>query len=552
MKGLTTEKIKIHVSDGKTREVSIGTPVGEVLEDDGTILAAAVDYLTVGLHYRLKRSATVTPLRYNCKQGNEVYRRTLSFLACAACRNLFPDLRLSIGHSLAGGYYFDVEGRESLTTRMIQQIEEEMRRLVDQDSVLTMECVSVTEAMRQFEERGRSDKLDLLRRSHDFDITIYRLGDYLDMPIGPLAPTTGRLSHFQLIPYPPGLVLRFPDKRNIEVMSEASDQTRLFAVYHESKKWSKILNIRNVGDLNELIAQKKFHECVQVAEGLHEKKIAMIADEITDRAEETRFVFIAGPSSSGKTTFAKRLSVQLKVNGLRPIALGLDDYFVDRELTPRDESGDFDFESVFALNIELLNEHLLGLLSGEEVIVPRFDFKLGKSLPGSHHIKLEDDQVLIVEGIHGLNESLTPKIPSNNKFKIYVSALTQLTIDNMNRIPTTDTRLIRRLVRDHHYRGYTAAETIRRWPSVIRGEAKNIFPFQEGADVIFNTGLLYEFAVLKRFAWSLLEEVTPTEPEFAESRRMLEFFHHFSDGDTVAIPPNSLLREFIGGSSFNY
>lgn len=550
--GNTSTDLTITLADGSTRSAPWGTSVRGLLGDDGEILAASVDNLTVAVDYLLVRSSSLRPVYYHLKEGGEIYRRTLSFILSAAARKLFPASQVIIGHSLQGGYYYDMEGPDVLNGINMARLADEMRTIIAANVPLVQRFMSVNEALELFERLGRDDKVTLLHRNYDQDIPIYELHGFYDIPLGPLAPSTGRVRNFELSLYPPGFVLRFPDKRNVNRMSSAADQTRLFAVYHESKKWSQILGIRNVGDLNEILSASKFHECVQIAEALHEKKIASIADEIGRNFKKSRLIFIAGPSSSGKTTFAKRLSVQLRVNGLRPIAIGLDDYFVDRDKTPKDSKGDFDFEALGALNIDLFNDHLLKLLKGEEVVVPRYDFKSGRSVEGEHHIRLEEDQVLVVEGIHGLNPALTPRVPVEKKFRIYVSALTQLTIDNYNRIPTTDTRLVRRIVRDFAFRGYSALQTINRWPSVIRGEARNIFPYQEEADVIFNTALLYELSVLKSYARRALEQVPPDQPEFAEARRILEFLHLFVEGDVAIVPPTSLLREFIGGSSFVY
>lgn len=552
MKGNTSMDLSITLLDNTVRSVPWGTSVRDLLGDDGEILAASVDNLTVAVDQLLLRSCTLKPVHYHMKEGGEIYRRTLSFILSAAARKLFPGSQVIIGHSLQGGYYYDMEGPDVLNGVNMARLEQEMRAIIAANVPLVQRYMSVREAIDLFERLERDDKVTLLHRNYDQDIPIYELNGFYDIPLGPLAPSTGRVSKFALSLYPPGFVLRFPDKRNVNRMTAAADQTRLFAVYHESKKWSQILGVRNVGDLNEIIALGKFHECVQIAEALHEKRIASIADEIGRNMGQKRLIFIAGPSSSGKTTFAKRLSVQLRVNGLRPIAIGLDDYFVDRDKTPRDARGEFDFEALGALNIDLFNDHLLKLLKGEEIHVPRYDFKLGKSVPGEHHIHLEEDQVLVVEGIHGLNPALTPRVPLEQKFRVYVSALTQLTIDNYNRIPTTDTRLVRRIVRDYAFRGYSALQTIHRWPSVIRGEARNIFPFQEEADVIFNTALLYELSVLKAYARRALEQVPPDQPEFAEARRILEFLHLFVEGEVTVVPPTSLLREFFGGSSFVY
>jgi len=544
--------IKVKLPDGSERAALSGSPLGDLLSSDPEVLGAMVDHLVVGLDYRLVRSANVIPLRYADKEGNEIYRRTLSFILAAAAMKVFPGERVVIGHSLANGYYYEVDDRYTISDVDLNRLELRMRELINADIKLNKYFVSVEDAIKRFSDLGRKEKVNLLKRNYEHDISFYEIDGFIDIPFGPLAPSTSRVGKFELVTYQQGFVLRFPDKRDITRMPIASDQTRLFAVYHESKKWSQILGIQNVGDLNEVIAKKQFRECVQVAEALHEKKLASIADMITERIDKSRLIFIAGPSSSGKTTFAKRLGVHLRVNGIRPISIGMDDYFVNRDETPKDDKGEFDFESLKALKVELFNEHILRLLAGEEVTIPRFDFKLGIGFLDGAKIKLEKNQVLIVEGIHGLNPSLTPRIPLKNKFRIYISALTQLTIDDCNRIPTTDTRLIRRIVRDHQFRGYSACETLKRWPLVIRGEKRNIFPYQEEADVIFNTALLYELAVLKPCARRALEEVPPDQFQFSEAQRMLDFLHLFIEGDSRAVPPTSILREFIGGSSFSY
>ncbi|MBL4889212.1 MAG: nucleoside kinase [Candidatus Lindowbacteria bacterium] len=544
--------IEISLPRAKKVQVAEGTPVGDVLQECTDVLAAEVGHLTVGLDYRLIRSAVVQPLTYRSRAGNEVYRRSLSFVLNVAASRVIPGVKLVIGHSLGGGFYFDYSGIDVLTDELLSKIENEMKNIVKADEKIEVEYYSVKAAIELFEKAGRVDKVNLLRRTYLHDIAVYGLQGFIDMPIGPLAPSTGRLSRFELVNYQPGFVLRFPKKGDISKMPPAADQTRLFAVYHESKSWSRILRVQNVGELNEISARGDFEKIVQIAEALHEKRIAKIADQIHDRIDKSRLVFIAGPSSSGKTTFAKRLMVQLRVNGLRPVAVGMDDYFVNREDTPLDSRGEYDFESIDALDTKTFNENIVGLISGKEIMAPKFDFKVGKRVGDGHPMRLEDDQVILVEGIHGLNDKLTPDLSPDKKFKIYVSALTQLTIDDLNRIPTTETRLLRRMVRDRKYRGYSAADTIKRWPSVIRGEAKNIFPFQESADVIFNTALLYELAVLKRLARKALEEVDPEEPEFNQARQLLDFLRLFIEVESDAVPPTSILREFIGGSSFNY
>lgn len=545
-------KIEIRLPNKVRRMVEPGTPISEILAGQSGVLAAAVGNHTVGLDHLVTRSSTITPLTYDSSAGKEVYRRTLSFILSAAARRLFPKSHMVIGHSLAGGYYFDCVGEDRMNPANVSKLEAEMKELIRRDVRIRFLHFSAKQAMELFAKKNRPDKARLLKRSTAEDVVICELDGFYDSPIGPLAASTSLIRKFILVPYESGIVLRFPSKRDPNRMPAAADQTRLFAVYHESKRWSKIHRVGTVGDLNEVIAQGRFNECVQVVEALHEKKIAAIADDITRRMAVSRLVFVAGPSSSGKTTFSKRLGVQLRVNGLRPVTIGLDDYFVDREKTPKDDHGEYDFESLYALDIKTLNDHLVKLIKGREVELPRFSFRLGRRVKSEHSLRLEADQILIMEGIHGLNDKLTPRIPPRQKFKIYVSALTPLTIDSLNRISTTDMRLLRRTVRDHLYRGYSARDTIRRWPSVIRGESHNIFPYQESADVLFNTAVLYEIAVLKSYARRSLEEVSPEYPEFNQARRLLDFLNLFTEMDASSVPPTSILREFIGGSSFSY
>jgi len=384
------------------------------------------------------------------------------------------------------------------------------------------------------------------------EVTIYRLGNYLDIEYGAMMPSTGYAKLFELNKYNTGIILRFPEPINPTQISPIKNWTKLFSVYRESKTWGAILNINNIGRLNEFAAQKKIFDIIKIQEALHEKKIALIADEISKRSDDVKLILIAGPSSSGKTTFSKRLSVQLMVNGLNPIALSLDNYFLNHEQSPVDEDGNLDFECIKALDLELLNAQLIDLLKGKEVQIPEYDFKTGKRKATTKPLRISENTCIIMEGIHGLNEELTSSIPARNKFKIYASALTQLCIDDYNRIPTTDTRLIRRMVRDAKFRGYSAKDTISRWPSVRRGEERNIFPFQENADVMFNSALIYELSVLKQFAEPLLKEITTDDKEYHEAQRLLKFLDLFIPINYEEVPPTSILREFISGSSFKY
>ena len=453
----------------------MGTRASDLLPKvwkDLPVLAARIDSLVVDLETPILGNCRLEPVTYLTPDGNDVYRRPLPFPLAVAARKAFPAARLVIGHSLAGGYYYDLEGD---APGGAPRLGEALSDLVARDLPIERITWGVGEAIAHFEERGRMDKVRLLRRAKHPPLEVFRLEDVAEIPFGPIAATTGAAGVFSLIPYPPGFVLRFPHKRDPSRIGPPTEQTRLFQVYHESKQWSRILGIENVGDLNEVVAGAKVRDLIQVAEALHERRIGHLADEIA-ALKKVRLVLIAGPSSSGKTTFSKRLAVHLRVTGRLPHPLSLDHYFIDREKTPKDEDGAYDFEALEALDLALLNEHLPRILAGEEVRVPHYDFKTGRQIREAEAIALGENGILVVEGIHGLNEALTRSVPAEQKRKIYVSALTQLTIDDLNRIPTTETRLLRRLTRDRKYRGYPALDTIRRWPSVTRGEARNIFP----------------------------------------------------------------------------
>ena len=408
------------------------------------------------------------------------------------------------------------------------------------------------DAVKLFEEHNLQDKANLLKFRNPAKVVVYSCEGYTDLAHGPLAHTSGAITHVDLIHVSPGFVIQFPDRSIPPRIPALRPQPLLFQVFQEHKKWGRILNVNTVGRLNEMIAKKESPDFIRIAEALHEKKIAKIADKVKEERARIKFITIAGPSSSGKTTFAKRLSVQLRVNGLNPVAISVDNYFVDRDKTPRDENGDFDFEHIEAIDLELFNQHLSDLVAGQQVNLPRFNFEKGlKEFPGDF-MQLEGDQVIILEGIHCLNPRLTASIAPENKFKIYISALTQLNLDSHNRVSTTDNRLVRRLVRDNQFRGHSALTTMKMWPSVRRGEKSWIFPFQQEADIAFNSALDYELAVLKPFAEPLLAEVKPAHPQYAEARRLQDFLGSFLGIPHDLVPPTSILREFIGKSSFRY
>ena len=465
---------------------------------------------------------------------------------------LFPDRKLIIGHSLGDSYYYYYEGESEVSAEDLNKLSGKMEEIVKEDCSIERRVIAYSEALEYFKSGNREATALLLRYKNESKIPIYVCGDYTDLSYEPLLPSTGYASPFELKNYPPGFILRYPNSSTPDRLSDFIDIPTLFNVYKEYKAWGKILNVNSVGKLNLLSEKREISPFIRVAEALQNKKISQIADAIYERRDSTRIVLIAGPSSSGKTTFAKKLSIQLRVMGFNPVSISLDDYYLPNDQTPRDEDGNPDFEAIEALNIKQLNSNLLDLFEGKEVEIPIFDFKTGKPKETGRLLKMTRRNILIVEGIHGLNPKLTPSIPEEKKYKIYISALTQLNIDDHNRIPTTDNRLIRRMVRDHQFRGNSAGDTLRMWPSVRRGEDKNIFPFQNMADSAFNSALDYELAVLKIYAEPLLLTVKPSEEVYTEAIRLLSFLKNFSTIPPRYVPDESILREFIGDSAFSY
>jgi uridine kinase len=473
-------------------------------------------------------------------------------------REIFPTARFSVEHSLGSGFYchFELNGQEGahqgISNEQLDAIDQRMRELAAKNIPIERRKISFTDAMKQFEAENQLDKYNLLRFRNPPKIVVFWCDGFSDLGHGSLAENTGALAYFKLIPYPPGFVIQFPERENPEKMARFEPQPQLFNIFKEHKEWGRILGVSTVGRLNEIIAKGEIGDFIKIAEAFHEKKIAQIADQIYANRNRLKWILIAGPSSSGKTTFAKRLAVQLKVNGLRPVTISTDNYFVDRENTPRDEAGEFDFENIETIDLPLLNEHMEKLDHGEEVELPHFNFEAGKREFRGERLKIANDQMVLVEGIHSLNPRLTRSVPVEHKLKVYISALTQLNIDSNNRISTTDNRLIRRLVRDHMFRNNSALTTLTMWPSVRRGEKTWIFPHQQEADIVFNSALDYELAVLKTLAEPLLAEVKPDMPQYAETRRMQEFLASFLTVSDHLVPPTSILREFIGRSSFRY
>lgn len=547
--------IKITLSHNIVKEYPKGISLGEISETNYPnppypFLGALVDNIPKELRTKLNHDCHVVFIDMRDRDGILIYKRGLCFVLIRACKELFADRELIILHSISKGFFCEFSPQIRLNREILQRIERKMVEIINSNEPFIKKNMPLEEAIELFEESGNFDKVRLFRYRRKNSVHIYKCGQMIDYFYGFMPPNTSCLKNFEIVNYPPGFILRFPSPQLPDIIPSFIENRKLFDIYYEHKKWCRILDVADIGSLNDVIARGEINEFIRIAEALHEKKAAHIADLIKQEADRIKLILIAGPSSSGKTTFAQRLSVQLKVNGLKPVSIHLDDYFRNREETPKDEHGDYDFEALEAIDVDLFNEHLLRLINGEEVLLPSFNFTRGCSETSNRRIKITSGQLLIVEGIHGLNEKLTESIPRANKFKIYVSALTQLNIDNHNRIPTTDNRLIRRIVRDHQFRSYHALDTLRRWPSVRRGEEKNIFPFQEEADVMFNSALVYELGVLRTFVEPLLEEIDTSHPEYSEARRLLRFVGYCLPVGTDEIPPNSILREFIGATYF--
>lgn len=547
------QNVQIVLDDGRIFEGPVATTLGEFFsvaypDPPAPIVGALVKERLRELTFRVETDIKVAPITMENSDGMRIYRRSLSFVLVVAVHELFPGTRLFVDHSFTfGGYFCQIEGREPFTPEELRRLEKRMREIVEQDEPIIKARIPLGEAQAMFRELGHGDRLRLLKYRHKDYLTTYKLRGVSDYFYGYMVPSTGYLRWFELKHYPPGFILRFPRSRQPTRLQRYQDYPKLVAVFREYGQWMDIIGVRDVGGLNEAFEMGRARELILVAEALHEQRIAQIAQQIAAHRDEVRLVLIAGPSASGKTTFSKRLAVHLLANGIHPKPLGLDDYFVEREKTPRDEHGEYDFEVLNALDLKLLNSQLLDLMAGRKVILPRFNFQTGSREQGET-VQLRDDHVLLVEGIHGLNPRLVPHVPQECIFRIYASALTQLNIDMHNRVPTTDTRLIRRIVRDATYRRYSAAETINRWESVRSGEKRYIFPHQEHADVMFNSALIYELAVLKPFAEPLLREIEPGTTQYNESRRLLAFLEWFHPCRTDLIPDNSILREFIGAS----
>ncbi len=513
------------------------------------VLAAILNGRLCELHTPLQFDSKVIPLNLTDPDGMRIYRRSLSFLLLTAISEIFPGAEIHVEHSAttAGAYFCEAHGRDPFNQDELRLIEAKMREIAAADEPITPSWVPVKEAIEFFRSAGEEDTARLLVHRKRDPISLYTLRGYKDYLMGFMAPSTGCLKYFALHAFHSGFMLQFPHQNRPTEIPLISPYPKLFEVFEEAGHWLNRLGIRSAGALNDAIVEGRLPEISLVAEAFHEARIAEIAAEIAARRNLTKVVLIAGPSSSGKTTFSKRLAVQLLSNGLRPFPLSLDDYFVDREQTPRDERGELNYETISALDLPLFNQHLLALMEGHQVQIPRYEFTTGRRVPGAT-ISLRPDDVVIVEGIHGLNPALVPGLPRDRVYRVYVSALTQLNLDRHNRINTTDCRLIRRIVRDASTRGYSATDTLQRWSSVVAGEKHNIFPFQEYSNAIFNSALVHELSVLRPYADPLLLQVRPDSPEYLEANRLLALLQWFRPAPPDSVPNNSILREFIGGS----
>ena len=516
---------------------------------------AKVNNKVESLTFRVYNNKDVEFQDIYTSSGMRTYVRSLCFILCKAVEDLYPNGSIMLEHPVSKGYYCQLKLDRSIGLDDIHRIKQRMKEIIAEDLPFVRYEKHTTEVVELFRQKGMNDKVHLLETSDNLYSYYYTLGDTIDYYYGSLLPSTGYIHLFDLIKYYDGLLLQVPNRSNPDKLEEILKQEKMLEVFKEHRRWNQILGIGTVGDFNKACNAGYATELINVSEALQEKRISQIADEIFHRGQKgqpVKLILISGPSSSGKTTFSKRLSVQLMANGLKPYPISLDDYFVDREDTPKDENGNYDYESLYALDLNFFNQQLQTLLKGEEVELPRFNFTTGKREWSGKHLRVDDNMILILEGIHALNPELTPHIPTESKFKIYVSALTTILLDNHNYIPTTDNRLLRRIIRDYKYRGYSAEETISRWPSVRAGEEKWIFPYQENADVMFNSALLFELAIIKDYAEPILRKVPNNRPEYSEAYRLRKFLGYFVPLQDKELPPTSLLREFLGGSSFRY
>ena len=540
----------------KTQKVEIGSTLFDVfsafdLKMTHGPVSARVNNKVEGMHYRVYNSKDVEFLDMASSSGSRAYTRTLFFVLCKAVQDIYPNTDVVIDIPVSNGFYVDIRLGRPVVEEDVNILRRRMQEIIDAKMPIRRYMVPTEDAIALFQEKGDVEKVKLLKTSGSIYTTYYKIGEYVDFYYGTLLTNTSGLYLFGLEKYYDGMLLRIPSLKDPDKLGEMTKQDKMFDIFKEHHRWQDILGIRTVGDFNQAIEAGHATDIINISEALQEKKIANIAEDIANR-QGVKLVLLAGPSSSGKTTSCKRLSIQLAVNGLKPLQISLDDYFVDRGRTPKDDNGEYDFESIYALNLDLLNEQFNALFRGEEVELPKYDFPSGKSVKSGKKLKMEPNNVLVVEGIHALNPELTAHIPQEQIYRVYASALTTILLDNHNYIPTTDNRLLRRIIRDYKYRGVSAQETIHRWPSVRAGENKWIFPYQENADAMFNTAMLYELSVIKMQAEPLLQQVPENCEEHAEAYRLLKFLKYFKGIPYNNLPPTSLLREFLGGSSFHY
>ena len=551
----TTVEVRC-LNNGQILPIPMGSKLQDVYEAAGLQLphgpmAARVNNKVEGMHYRIYNAKTVEFLDITSPSGLRVYTRSLFFVLCKAVHDLYERAKVSIDIPVSNGYYVNLDIGHPVTLEDVGRIRAKMQAIVDAALPIHRYETLTEDAIKMFTLLHTFSKVKLLKSSGRLYTTYYDIDGYIDYYYGAMLTNTSQLYLFGAEKYFDGLLLRLPSPEAPEELGEMTHQDKMFGIFKEHHQWQDIIGLRTIGDLNEGIGKGYSAQLIQISEALQEKKIAKIAEDIAFR-RGIRMVLIAGPSSSGKTTTCKRLSVQLATNGIKPVPISLDDYFVDRDKTPRQPNGDYDFEHLHALNLELLNEQMNALFNGEEIELPRYNFQEGRSEMSGRRLRLHDDEILVVEGIHALNPELMSQVPQSQIYRVYASALTTLLLDNHNYIPTTDNRLLRRIIRDYKYRGVSAVDTIRRWPSVRAGENKWIFPFQENADVMFNTAMLFELAVIKQQAEPLLDQVPENVPEYSEAYRLKKFLSYIKPIPADQIPPTSLLREFLGGSSFKY
>lgn len=541
-----------------THVYPMGTSLLEISKDlniklGNKVCGAIVNHKVKELSFCVVKPKHIEFIDFTHPDGIRMYIRSLIFVLYAAVKEVLPHVAFKVQNGISNGYFCELQGLErEISESDIFAIKQEMKAIIEADIPFVKKGLITSHAVDLLVKQGLEDKALLFEQQGAMYSFLYFLNDLGNYFYGNLLPSTGYISNYGLIPYFDGVLLQIPRRKHFNQLRKVEYNDKLFEIFQEQKDWAEILNVSTIANLNKFALEKRSGDIIKISEALHEKKIAEIANQISARGDKTKVVLVAGPSASGKTTFSKRLGVQLAVNGLRPYQISLDDYFVDRELTPKDENGEYDFEALEAIDIDFFNQQLIELFEGKEVRLPKFDFYSGKREPNGGALKLGEGDVLIVEGIHGMNPGLLTDVQKENTFRIFISALTQISVDEQTHISTADNRLLRRMIRDSNYRGYRASDTIKRWPSVRKGEEKNIFPYQENADVMFNSATIYELAVLKKYAEPVLKTVLENQPEYTESTRLLEFLSYFKPISDEEIPPTSLLREFLGGSSFAY